>query len=47
MIYADVDTLKHALRLGDTDDDTSLQRTLDAATRWIDQRCGRRFWFDR
>lgn len=41
--YAHLTTLKHALSIGDDNDDPTLQRSLDAATGWIDQHTGRTF----
>jgi hypothetical protein len=45
-VYCDLDELKSELGITDTDDDTKLTRAIAAASRQIDQYCGRRFWQD-
>lgn len=42
--YASVAQLKVRLGITDTTDDTPLAMILDAVSRLIDERCGRRFW---
>src|SRR5580704_6228387 len=41
-----LDDLKSALRLTDDTDDTRLCLAIDAASRQIENKCGRRFWQD-
>lgn len=43
MSYATLAQFKGAVALGDADDDTNVQRALDAATEWIDGYTGRVF----
>lgn len=43
MSYITLDQFKDAISIADTVDDASLQRSLDAATEWIDQYTGRTF----
>lgn len=44
--YVSLATLKLALGITDTDRDTLLDNALAAASRGIDDHCGRRFWAD-
>lgn len=44
--YTDLSTLKGYLNIGDTDNDTELETAIEAASRKIDDHCGRRFWVD-
>lgn len=44
--YATLDEVKAGLSVGDTDDDTALERAVEAASRQIDGWCGRRFYED-
>lgn len=44
--YTDLATLKSALSITDTADDTELEASIEAASRRIDAHCGRRFWQD-
>lgn len=45
-IYANLTELKSMRRIADTVDDTALQNALSRASRAIDKRTGRRFYFD-
>jgi len=44
--YCTLTEIKAALGVGDTDDDTALERAVTTASRQIDRWCGRRFWTD-
>lgn len=45
-LYADLAELKESLKITDTERDSLLTRNLNAASRYIDRSCGRRFWLD-
>lgn len=45
-LYASLVELKDAMHITDTDRDALLTRNLNAASRYIDRSCGRRFWLD-
>lgn len=44
--YCDLDDLKAWLKLDDAIDDSVLETVIGAASRGIDEYCGRRFWMD-
>lgn len=44
--YATLAELKTWIGIGDTADDTNLELCINAASRWIDTYCHRRFWLD-
>jgi len=45
-VYADLADLKAEYSITDLDRDDLLTQALEAASRYVDQACGRRFWLD-
>jgi hypothetical protein len=44
--YCTLVELKAWIGISDSVDDANLELTINAASRWIEQKCGRRFWID-